>query len=50
MRNPVDEGHPQVIMAKRYLDEVKNASETLLSFPLYSIQVGFAADVEVKAG
>ncbi|THC98755.1 hypothetical protein EYZ11_001734 [Aspergillus tanneri] len=25
-------------MAKRYLDDVKNASESLLSFPLYSIQ------------
>ncbi|PYH42434.1 cytochrome P450 [Aspergillus saccharolyticus JOP 1030-1] len=38
IRNPVDEGSPQVIMAKRYLDEVKNASEEQLSFPLYSIQ------------
>jgi hypothetical protein len=39
IRNPVDEGSPQVIMAKRYLDEVMNASEDKLSFPLYSIQV-----------
>ncbi|KAE8373290.1 cytochrome P450 [Aspergillus bertholletiae] len=38
MRNPVDGGHSQVIMAKSYLDEVKNASESRLSFPLYSIQ------------
>ncbi|CAG8973060.1 hypothetical protein HYALB_00010834 [Hymenoscyphus albidus] len=39
IRNPVDEGSPQVIMAKKYLDEVMNASEDKLSFPLYSIQV-----------
>ncbi|PWY76060.1 cytochrome P450 [Aspergillus sclerotioniger CBS 115572] len=38
IRNPVDEGSPQVIMPKKYLDEVKSASEDHLSFPLYSIQ------------
>ncbi|KAH6629724.1 cytochrome P450 [Boeremia exigua] len=38
IRNPVDEGRPQVIMSKNYLDEVKNAGEDILSFPLYSIQ------------
>jgi hypothetical protein len=39
IRNPADDGSPQVIIPKKYLDEVKNASEARLSFPLHSIQV-----------
>lgn len=38
IRNPVDEGSPQVILSKNYLDEVKNAGEDLLSFPLHAVQ------------
>ncbi|RDL40499.1 uncharacterized protein BP5553_00478 [Venustampulla echinocandica] len=38
IRNPVDERCPQVIISKKYLDEVKNAPEDKFSFPLYSIQ------------
>ncbi|PWY81892.1 hypothetical protein BO70DRAFT_336994 [Aspergillus heteromorphus CBS 117.55] len=38
IRNPIDEGSPQVIIPSKYLDEVKNAPETELSFPLHAIQ------------
>ncbi|KAI9374537.1 cytochrome P450 [Aspergillus egyptiacus] len=38
IRNPADEGSPQVVIPRKYLDEVKIASEGRLSFPLYSIQ------------
>jgi hypothetical protein len=39
----MDASRPQVILSKNYLDEVKNATEEWLSFPLYSIQVSTSA-------
>ena len=47
IRNPSDENSPQVIISKNYLNEVKNAPESKISFPLYSIQVSVDTDVVV---
>ena len=39
MRNPVNPNEPQLILPFKYLDEVKNAPQNRLSFPLFSKQV-----------
>ena len=38
MRNPADPDHPQVILPFKYLDEVRTAPESVLSFQHFSRQ------------
>ena len=38
MRNPVDPDHPQVILPFRYLEEVRSAPESEMSFQRFSRQ------------
>ena len=39
MRNPADPNKPQLILPFKYLDEVKTAPQSRLSFPLFSRHV-----------
>ena len=41
MRNFVDELRPQVFLPLKYLDEVKSAPESKLSFPYFSEMVRY---------
>lgn len=45
MRNVVNPWKPQLIMPFKYLDEVKSAPQSRLSFPLFSRLVCFSRKV-----
>lgn len=45
MRNAINPQKPQVIMPFKYLDEVKSAPQSRLSFPLFSRLVCLSREV-----